>query len=64
MSELLKSSKLFAAASILFALATLYNLNSVGAPGTPTRLTVTPTSQETIQSGPAVEPNAAQPARS
>ena len=64
MSELLKSPKLFAAASILFALASLYNLNT-GAPGNPpTRLTVIPTSQETIQSGPAVEPNSAEPARS
>jgi hypothetical protein len=65
MSGLLKSSKMFAAVATLFALASLYNMAGSGSTGSaPTRLTVVPPAHETIQSGPAVEPQSAEPARS
>ncbi len=65
MSGLMRSSKLFAGAAILFALASLYNFHGSAVPGNaPAWMTVGPASQETIQSGPAVEPKTAAPARS
>lgn len=62
MCDLIRNPKLFAAATILFALASFFNSTGTPAPGT--RLTVAPVSQETIQSGPAVVPGANKPARS
>jgi hypothetical protein len=65
MTGLMKSSKLFAGAAILFALASLYNFHGNAVPGNPPAwMTVGPASRQTIQSGPAVEPRTAAPARS
>ncbi len=65
MFALLKSSKMFAGVAILFALASLYNMTGGASnANAPTHLTVVPPTQETIQSGPAVEPQSAAPARS
>jgi hypothetical protein len=63
MSKTISNPRFFAAVSALFALATLFNLSQdTYTPAT--RLTVVPSVQETIQSGPAVEPSAAPDTRS
>jgi hypothetical protein len=64
MSNILKSTKLFAGATILFALASLYNMSGSASNSLPSRLTLLPNSSETIESGPAVAPQPAEHARS
>jgi len=64
MCNLIRSPRLFAAATVLFALATFFNSTETNAKAPNTRLTVAPLSQETIRSGPAVELGPNQPAHS
>ena len=64
MSTLLRSPKVFGAATLLFALASLYNMNAGTTVAVPSHLTIAPIVHETIQSGPAVAPVSAKPAQS
>jgi hypothetical protein len=62
MEKIIGNRKVFIAASALFALATLYNVSAgAGVSASTTHLTVVPSNQPTIQSGPAVMPTASKP---